>query len=61
MRRYYILTNKNQIECVGEFNSFYDAWDFVDIEEQLNFLWLIDEDDLMRVADDISHKLGLNR
>ena len=61
MKKYYIFTNRNEVEYIGQFESFYEAWDFVDIEQQLNFLWLIEENDLMRVAENIYYKLGLKK
>lgn len=43
MKRYYILKRDDQIEYVGEFTGFSDAWDYLENEVGRNFIFIISE------------------
>lgn len=60
MKKYYILTNRLEIRYVGEFESFSDAWEFIDYEMQSPFVWLFKEENLIRLIDTIKEVVNEN-
>ena len=58
-KRYYILTNQLSIEYVGDFENFSDAWEYIDYEMSKPFVWLIKEENLLKLRNDINN-LGID-
>jgi len=54
MKRYYILTVENDIEFLGFFKNFSEAWDFLNYESHKRFVWLIKEENLYKLAKKIN-------
>lgn len=60
MKNYYGLTNNEQIEFIGEFDSFTDVWNFTDYELEKEYLWICNEERLKNLADRIHSILNKN-
>lgn len=46
MKKYYIITPMNEVTYVGEFEEFRDAWEFLNYDSNLRFVWLISENSM---------------
>lgn len=57
MPKYFILTNHLEIEPVGEFPNFSEAWEYIDYEMSKPFVWLIKEENLRKLVIEIEDKL----
>lgn len=60
MKRYYILTKNVTVEYVGEFENFSEAWDYINVEQNLNFVWLFKEENMLKLAERITETFNLN-
>lgn len=60
MCRYYTLNNKSQIDYLGDYETFNDAWDYADYVKNDPFLYIFDEDTLWKLSDEIKLKLSDN-
>ena len=49
MKKYFIITPMNEVEYVGEFEEFRDAWDFLNYESNQRFVWLISENSIRKL------------
>lgn len=58
MNKYFLLTPKDEIEFLGEFNSFIEAWDFADYESQKPFIRLYNLDNLKTLQNKLSEILS---
>lgn len=47
MKKYYVLTVQNDIEFLGNFENFSEAWDFLNYESNKRFVWLISDQNLL--------------
>lgn len=46
MKKYYAITPMNQTTFIGEFEDFRSAWDFVEYESNIRYVWIISENSL---------------
>jgi len=53
MKNYYILTSRNTIDFVGEFNNFAEAWDYISYDMERPFVWLLSENSLRELSERI--------
>lgn len=58
LKKYFILTNKLQIEYVGDFENFSEAWNYIDYDMQKPFVWLFKEENLIKLIDEIKEKVS---
>lgn len=58
MKKYFILTNRLDIEYVGEFPNFSEAWEYISYDGEKNFVWLMKEENLRKVSEKIKNALG---
>ncbi len=58
MKKYYILTPMNDVEYIGEFEEFKDAWDF--LEYSSNNVWLVSENSINKLYKLFSNILDNN-
>jgi hypothetical protein len=54
MKNYYGLTNNQNLEYIGKFNSFKEVWDFIEYESDKNFIWIFNENRLQNLVDQIN-------
>lgn len=57
LKRYYILTAHLDVVYIGEFENFSMAWDFVSYEENISFVYLFKEENLLKLVDTIQEKV----
>ena len=49
MKKYYILTPMNDVEYIGKFPEFRDAWDYLEYNANLRYVWLISENSMKKL------------
>ena len=60
MKKYYILTPMNDVEYIGEFEEFRDAWEFLEYESNIRFVWLVSENSINKLYTLFSNIIGKN-
>lgn len=53
VKRYYVLKRNDEIEYVGDFTGFSDAWDYLENEVGKNFIFIISEPRLRELREKI--------
>ena len=49
MKKYYVLTPMNDVEYIGEFEEFKDAWDFLEYSSNIRYVWLVSENSINKL------------
>lgn len=49
MKKYYVLTPMNDVEYVGEFQDFKEAWDFLEYSSNIRYVWLVSENSINKL------------
>jgi len=59
LKKYFVLTNKNEINFVGEFENFSEAWEHIEYTTDQTFVWLFKEDNLRTLIKTIEKAIEL--
>lgn len=43
MKKYYTISPMNEVDYFGEFEDFKTAWDFLEYESNVRYVWLVSE------------------
>ena len=49
MKKYFIITPMNDVEYIGEFEEFRDAWDFIEYDSNIRYVWLVSENSINKL------------
>jgi len=49
MKKYYVLTPMNDVEYIGEFEEFKEAWDFLEYSSNIRYVWLVSENSINKL------------
>jgi len=49
MKRYYIISPMNDLEYIGEFPEFKDAWEHMEYDSNKRFVWIISENSIRKL------------
>jgi hypothetical protein len=49
MKKYYVLTPMNDVEYIGEFQEFKEAWDFLEYSSNIRYVWLVSENSINKL------------
>lgn len=58
LKKYFVLTNRNEINFVGEFNNFSEAWEHIEYTIDQPFVWLFKEENLKQLVKTIEEALA---
>lgn len=59
LKKYFVLTNRNEINYVGEFENFSEAWEYIEYTIDQPFVWLFKEDNLRTLIKTIEKAIEL--
>jgi hypothetical protein len=59
LKKYFLLNPKNEIEFLGEFENFNEAWDFANYELDKPFIYIYKIDNLINLQKQISQVLSI--
>lgn len=59
LKKYFVLTNRNEINYVGEFQNFSEAWEYIEYTIDQPFVWLFKEDNLRTLIKTIEKAIEL--
>lgn len=58
MKKYYTISPMNEVNYFGEFEEFRDAWDFLEYESNIRYVWLISENSMKKLVSDFEQILA---
>lgn len=60
MKKYYTISPMNEISYFGEFEDFRAAWDFLEYESNVRYVWLISENSMKKLNETFNNILIIN-
>ncbi len=60
MKKYYILTPANDIQYIGNFETFKDAWEFVNYDSNFRYVWIVSENSINKLHKTLTNILENN-
>lgn len=57
MKKYYTISPMNEVSYLGEFEEFKNAWDFLEYESNIRYVWLISENSMKKLVSEFKEIL----